>query len=90
MITAYTLIYTSLLIISGRLQRADAGTSHVLGAAEGSSTVSTPPGPPQRRADGCSRPAWGQKPEAEEHESAFSHQKRTRIPASARLLDFFY
>lgn len=43
MITAYTLIYTSLLIISGCLQLAEASTSHVLGPAEGSSTVSTPP-----------------------------------------------
>lgn len=88
MITAYTLIYTSLLIISGCLQRADASTSHVWGAAEGSSTVSTPPGPPLRR----SRPAWEQKSEAAEHETAFSHQvkKHTRIPPSARLLDFLF
>lgn len=68
MITAYALIYTSRLIISGCLQRADASTSHVLGAAEGSSTVSTPPGPPHSSA------------EAAEHETAFSHQETHTNP----------
>lgn len=43
-ITAYTLIYTSLLIIWGGLQRADANTSPLLGpAGEEPSVVSTPP-----------------------------------------------
>lgn len=95
MITAYALIYTSRLIISGCLQRADATTSHVLGAAEGSSTVSTPPGPPQSSADGSlrrSRPAWEQKSEAVEHETAFSHQETHTNPTlrSTSGLSLFY
>lgn len=83
MITAYTLIYTSLVIISGCLQRADASTSHVLGAAEGSATVSTPPGPPQSRADVDMKPPFPTR-------SRNAHESHPQLDFWTFLLNTFY
>lgn len=87
MFTAYTLIYTSLLIISGCLQLADASTSLLLGPVGGKGSplqlplLTVVPGPirgssvlsPVSQPPQSGADGWlRQKSEAAEHETTFS------------------